>query len=195
MKIYVDVVLIVNFIFDLILLMSINYILRRNVKMYRLILGSLFGTITMLILFIKMTNIIMLIFKFLTSIIMLIISFGYQDFKYFKKNLIYFYLVSMLLGGGIYFLKNQFTYSNHGLIFVDKGLEISYLIIIIISLIIYFKYMLSFKDLKNNYSNYYKCTIYFDNNITINVNAFLDTGNKLNDPYSHKSIILINENK
>ena len=101
----------------------------------------------------------------------------------------------MLMGGGITFLKNQFSYSNDGLVFRQHSLEISYIIVILISFGIYFKYMFSFKNLKNNYSNYYKCHIYFDDNNYIVVNAFLDTGNKLNDPYSDKRIILINEEK
>lgn len=194
MKIYIDVVLFVNFIFDLILLMSVNFILRRNKKIYRLILGALFGSLTMLGLFIKMSTVWLLLFKFLVSLIMLFITFGYQDFKYFRKNIIYFYLVSMLLGGGIYFLKGQFSYSNNGLVAKEKSLQVSYVVIIVISLIIYCKYMLSFKDLKNNYSNYYKCFIYIRSKV-IEVNAFLDTGNKLNDPYSNKSIILITKDK
>ena len=195
MKIYIDLVLIINYVFDLVLLISVNYILRRNVKMYRLLLGSLFGTLTLLILFIKMSNIILLVYKFIVSVIMLLIAFGYQDFNYFKKNLIYFYLVSMLMGGGIYFLNSQFTYSNKGLLFKENSLSISYGIILLAAFVIYFKYMRSFKDLKNNYSNYYKCEIYFDEGKVITVNAFLDTGNKLNDPYTNKSIILINEDK
>ena len=194
MKIYIDAVLFINFIFDLILLISVNFILRRNKKIYRLMLGSLFGSITMLMLFIRMNILVTLLFKFCVSLIMLLITFGYQDFKYFRKNIIYFYLVSMLLGGGIYFLKGQFSYSNNGLVARDNGLRVSYLIVIGISLIIYFKYMLSFKDLKNNYSNYYRCLIYIHNKV-IEVNAFLDTGNKLNDPYSNKSIILITKDK
>ena len=195
MKIYLDLVIIINFIFDLILLMSINYILRRNVKWYRLILSGLFGTITIFALFIKMSRLTLIIYKFIISIVMLLIAFGYKNFNYLKKNIIYFYLVSMLLGGGIYFLNTQFSYTNNGLVFNNTGLKISYLIIISISLLIYLKYMFSFKELKNNYSNYYKCKIYFDKKKYIEVNAFLDTGNKLKDPYSSKSIILIDKHK
>lgn len=193
MKIYVDAVLLINYIFDFILLSSVNYILRRNAKVWRLILGSFIGTITMLILFIRMSNGILLIFKFLISILMLIGCFGYKDIKYLGKNILYFYLVSMLMGGGIYFLNSQFSYTNKGLIFTNSGLKFSYLIVIIISIIIYLRYMKSFKELKNHYSNYYKCKIYVKNEC-LEVSAFLDTGNKLVDPYSNKSIILIHEN-
>ena len=195
MKVYLDLVIIVNFVFDLILLISVNYILRRNVKWWRLGLGSLVGALTLFIMFFKISNLVMLLFKFMVSLLMLIVTFGYHDFKYFRKNVLYFYLVSMLMGGGIYFLKGQFSYSNNGLVFKKNSLQISYGIVILLSLIVYFKYMISFKGLKNNYSNYYKCEIYFDERNFITVNAFLDTGNKLNDPYSNKSIVLVNEEK
>ncbi len=193
MKVYIDLVMIVNFIFDFILLCSVNYILRRNVKFIRLILGSFIGSITLLILFIKMNNFILFIFKFITSIIMIIVSFGFKDIKYCGKNILYFYLVSMLMGGGIEFLNNQFSYSNEGLVFTNKGLGISYGIVLIIGFFMYLKYVKSFKDLKNHYSNYYKCKIYFNDRDLVEVNAFLDTGNKLIDPYSNKSIVLLQD--
>lgn len=193
MKVYIDLVIIVNFIFDFILLSSVNYILRRNVKVIRLILGSLVGAATLLILFINMSNIMLLIFKFLVSVGMIWVTFGIKDIKYTLKNILYFYLVSMLMGGGIEFLNNQFSYSNDGLIFTNNGLGISYGVVLILSLFMYFKYIKSFKDLKNHYSNYYKCKIYFSDRDLVEVNAFLDTGNKLVDPYSNKSIILLQD--
>lgn len=195
MKVYIDLLILINFIFDLILLLSVNYILRRNAKLIRILLGSLLGEVTFLILFININNFILFIFKVIISVLMLIISFGYRDLKYITKNTMYFYLVSMLLGGGIDFLNNQFSYSNEGLIFNNKGLGISYGLVILVSLFIFFKYVKSFNDFRSNYSNYYRCKIYFDKYKFLEVNAFLDTGNKLKDPYSNKSIILINKDK
>lgn len=187
--------MIINFIFDLILLMSVNYILRRNVKTYKIILGSLFGSLTLLLLFIDFNYISLIVFKLVVSVLMNIIVFGYKDIKYTFKNIFYFYLVSMLLGGGIQFLDNQFSYSNNGLVFTNNGLPISYGIVIILSIVIYYKYIKCFKELKNNYSNYYLCRIFFDKEQSIEVSAFLDTGNKLKDPYSNKSIVLIDKEK
>ncbi len=195
MKVYLDVVIIINYIFDLILLLSVNYILRRNTKILRILGGSFIGSVTLFVLFFRLKMIWLLIYKFVVSIIMLLVTFGYKDFNYLKKNIIYFYLVSMLLGGGIYFLNSQFSYTNKGLLFNNDGLKISYIIVVLLALLCFFKYMLSFKDLKNHYSNYYKCKIYFDDSHFVLVNAFLDTGNKLKDPYSNRSIILINKNK
>lgn len=192
MKVYIDLVILLNFSTDLILLISVNYILRRNVKLYRLLLGSLLGTLTLFLLFIKMNNIILFLFKIIVSIIMILVSFGYKDIIYFTKNIIYFYLVSMLIGGAITFLNNQFSYTNKGLVFINNGLSISYALILAVSLFIYIIYIKSFKRLRNNYSNYYNGSLYINDN-KINVNAFLDTGNKLIDPISKRNIILINK--
>jgi hypothetical protein len=46
--------------------------------------------------------------------------------------------------------------------------------------------------LKNNYSNYYLVDIYLKDEI-ISVSAFLDTGNKLIDPYQRRPIILVSK--
>lgn len=181
MKIYLDLIFILNFSFDFILLTSINYILKRNIKIKKIILGSLFGSITIITLFIRFSSLIIFLIKTLTALIMLLITFGYKDFNYLKKNLIYFYLVSMIMGGGIYFLKDS--------------LSLNYIIILILSLILYLIYIKSFKDLKINYNNYYNCHLYFDDYNYISLSAFLDTGNKLKDPYSNKSIILVAKNR
>ena len=191
MTVYLDIVFLLNFLFDFILLSSVNYILKRNKKIVRIIISSLIGEISLLLLFIDFNNLVFLFIKVMISVIMIIICFGYRDLKYTIKNLMYFYLVSMLLGGAIEFLDNQFSYSNNGLVFTNNGLSISYTIVIVISLLMYFRYIKSFDNFKNNYAYYYKCKIYFDSINHIEVNAFLDTGNKLYVPYLGKSIVLV----
>ena len=195
MKIYLDLVLLLNFLFDLILLISVNYILRRNVKLLRILLGSLVGEISLLLLFIEMNDTIFFLFKFIISLVMIYVCFGYRDCKYYFKNVTYFYLVSMLLGGAIQFLDNQFSYSNNGLVFTDNGLGISYVIVLVVGVFLYFKYIKSFKEFSNNYGYYYRCKIYIDDSNVVEVNAFLDTGNKLYIPYLGKVIVLVDRDK
>ena len=52
-----------------------------------------------------------------------------------------------------------------------------------------------FNKIKSNYKYYYLVKIMFKNNICIELNSFLDTGNKLVDPYTNKGIILVDINK
>lgn len=193
MKIYLDVLFLVNYVFDLVLLISVNYILRRGARLGRLLFGGLVGSLTMLLAFIDMGSVILFLFKLGVSFLMLIACFGFKDIRYFFKNVIYFYLVSMLMGGGIYFLNSQFNYSNNGLAFSISEEKVNYGFILALVFIIYYIFMKAFKALKNNYSNYHQGIIYFNDEDFILVNAFLDTGNKLRDPYSNKSIILVHE--
>ncbi len=189
MKIYVDLILILNFTLDLILLMSVKILLRRNTTLFRLILSSFIGSLTILLLFINLNT---FLFKFIISIIMLLIAFSFKNIKYFIKNFIFFYLTSIILGGFLYFLNIEFSYSNIGLIFINKGLSINFIFLILISPIIIIIYIKQVKELKNNYNNYYKLTIYFIDNKVKNYIGYLDTGNILKDPYTNKPIILIN---
>ena len=104
MKIYVDLVLLLNFGFDLILLFTVAIILRRQTNLKKLILGALVGSITILSMFIEMKSLELFLVKILISIFMVIITFGYRDIHYMFKNLFYLYTSSILLGGFLYFL-------------------------------------------------------------------------------------------
>ena len=67
------------------------------------------------------------------------------------------------------------------------------IILIMLSPIITLLYLKSITKFKTNYSNYYKVDIYLKETPKLTITAFLDTGNKLIDPYKHRPIILINK--
>ena len=182
MKVYIDLIILINFIFDFIILISTSLILKRNIKISRIILGAISGNLTILILFIRMNNILLLIYKFIVSIIMILVTFKYNNIKFFLKNLYHLYLISIILGGFLTFIDN--------LNIINKNIILS-IILVILLIISYIKQM---KELKTNYNKYYKIDIYLNNNESITLNAFLDTGNKLIDPYKGYPIILIKEN-
>lgn len=194
MKIYIDLVLVLNFVFDLILLMTVAYILKRNVKNYRLVIGSLVGSLSTLLLFINISSLELFLFKVVLSIMMVIISFGYRNIRYMLKNLSYLYITSIILGGFLYFLNINFSYKQKGIVFYNNGLSINVIFLIIISPVILYLYSKQVKELKNNYSNYFKVDIHLNKHI-IKTNAYLDTGNKLVDPYLKRPILILNKKK
>ena len=193
MKIYIDLVLLLNFGFDLILLFGVAILLRRSTTLKRLIISSLVGSLTIFAMFIEVSSISLFLIKVLISIFMVLIAFGYKDIKYFGNNLFYLYTSSIILGGFLYFLNLQFSYKNEGLIFYFDGLSINVIALIILSPIIIYAYVKQGLLLKNTYSNYYNVDIYLKNGRVIETTAFLDTGNKLEDPYKRRPIILINK--
>ena len=94
----------------------------------------------------------------------------------------------------MYLLNIQFSYKQEGLIFYHNGLSINFIVLLILSPLIIYFYIKQIKQLKVNYSKYYNVDIYFKNGSKKSVTAFLDTGNKLSDPYKNRPIILVNEN-
>lgn len=193
MKIYLDLIFLLSFGFDFILLLSVSIILKRNIKLKKIMFGSLIGGISIFALFIKLSNIELFILKAFISLIMILITFNFKNIKYTLKNLEYLYMNSIILGGFLYFLNIEFSYKNDGLIFYHNGLSINFIFLIIFSPIILYIYIKQIKEIKNNYNLYYKVNIYYNNSV-YKVTGFLDTGNKLVDPLTNKEVIILNEN-
>ncbi len=191
MTVYIDIVLLLNLFFDFTMLFTVNYLLKRRIKLYRILLGSIIGSLSILFLFIKISSFELFVYKVIISILMIITTFDYKNIKYTIKNIIYLYLVSIFLGGFLYLINNQFSSKGEGIVFIYGGLSINIVLIMIITPLIIYFYIKQNKDVTTNYSNYYKIDIYIGNKI-LKVTSFLDTGNKLVDPYTLKPVILIN---
>ena len=162
MIIYVDLVFFINLIMDFYIITGVKFLNKINVKLYRLVLGSIFGSLSTILLFFSLSTILLNILKIIISIFMILISFGK---KKFFNNLFYLYIISILLGGSI---------------------------LIVISPLIIYLYSKEFLKFKRKINTTYEVTIKFKNKELI-LNGFLDTGNKLVDPYFHRPIILVNK--
>jgi len=193
MKIYLDVIFLINFGFDFLLLFSVRKILRRNVKFKRLILASLIGALSIFLLFIKINNITLFLFKLVISILMILIAFSFRNLKYTLKNLLYLYILSIVLGGALYFINCSFSYKQEGIIFYHNGLSINIIILIMISPFILYTYIKESKNLKMKYNQLYEMNVTLKNKKNISLTAFLDTGNSLKDPFLKRPIIVTNE--
>ena len=182
MTVYIDLVCIINFIYDFLILLTVSFTLKRNRKIYYYILSSLIGVLSIFLLFLKI-NIVLFLLKILISIIMVIVAFGYKSIKYTISNIIYFYMTSIILAGFLYLIKGN-----------SSNFNLNYIVLLIIGPIILFIYYKSNKKLKNTYSDYYKIKIVFDN-IEYNLVSFYDNGNNLKDPISRKSIIIVENSR
>ena len=190
MTIYVDLVFILNFAFDFLLMLVTSLTLKVNIKIRYLILSSLFGSLSLIFLFIKLSNLELFLVKVVISIIMILISFPLKDFFKAIKNL---YIVSIVLGGFLYFLSLTFSYKNEGLIFYYDKFNINFIVLLIISPISLYIYIRNIKENKETYNDLYLVKLIFKNKSELKLRAFLDTGNKLVDPYFNKPIIIINK--
>lgn len=190
MKIYLDLVFFINFMFDLLLLLTVKIVLKRKVKWYRVLLGSFIGALSIFFLFIKLNPITLFLLKIVISLLMIIVTFGVKSKNDFFKNILYLYFISIILGGFLYYLNLEFSYDNVGLVFFHNGFSINFILLMILSPIILYLYIKQDRDLKVIKNYYYQIEIYYKNTKK-EYSAYLDTGNKLYDPYFHKPVILV----
>jgi len=191
MKIYLDLVFFLNFVFDFLLLITTSYILKRNVRLRKIFLGSLIGSVSIFLLFIKLNSFVLFLFKIIISVLMILVSFGFKNIRYTIKNFIYLYTTSIVLGGVLYFLNIQFSYKNEGLIFFHDGLSINFIVFIFLFPIILYIYIRQIRDLKEQVNTHYRVDLTLDDGKVLKMNGFLDTGNQLVDPYSNRPVILV----
>lgn len=190
MKIYIDFVLFINFMFDFLILISVNLILKRYAKIYKIIIGSIVGSLSIFLLFINLNTFTLFIIKLFISILMIVISFGFRDFF---KNFLYLYLISIILGGFIYFINNNVSYKTDGLLFINNGYSVNLILLLIISPIILYLYIKDYHKSKNIVSNIHLVTIKYNNKV-YNYRGYLDTGNKLKDPYKNRAVSILYDN-
>lgn len=187
--IYIDLVFIINLLMDFYILSGVKFLLKLQTKLYRIITGSFIGGLSIILLFFKLNTLEINLYKIIISIIMIYVSFGKKNFS---KKLFYLYIISIILGGSLYLINDSLGYKVDSFIFINNGYSINIIILLIISPIIIYLYIKEFMKLKKRINTIYNVVIKLKNK-KINIEGFLDTGNKLVDPYFHRPIILLNK--
>ena len=141
-----------NFIYDLLLLMTIDITLKRHKNFARLIFASIIGALSLVILFLPFNKFILFLLKIFVSVIMVLVAFKFKNIKYTFTNLLYLYMCSVILGGFLYLLDVEFSYKREGLIFYFDGLSINYLLLLIIGPLILGLYIYEHKKFKSSYN-------------------------------------------
>ena len=193
MKIYLDYVFFMNFLFDLILIYGTSIILKRNASLKRIILASIFGGLSTFILLINMPYFIYFFMKLFLGIIIVIIAFKYKDLKYTFLNFFYLMILSIIVGGFLYFINIEFGYEHTGMVFFTNGKNISTLILMLLAILITFIYAKIINNEQKERRVRYKVDIFFNNKV-LHLNGFLDTGNHLCDPLTKKPVLIVNKN-
>lgn len=181
MTIYIDLLFILNFVYDGLLLLTVSIALKRNISFKRILFGAFVGGLSTFEIFLPIKKYLLFILKLLSGLMMILVTFKYKNLKYTWNNIIYLYMCSIILAGFLYFLKIEFN-------------NLSYIIILSFAPIILYLYIKEQNKLKKVVNYYKNILITLKNNTVLELNGFIDSGNKLKDPITNKYIILINKN-
>lgn len=176
MKVYVDVIFIINFLYDFLILSSVSILLKRNADIKHILFGCLIGISTMCTLFISLERIVLLLLKFITSLSMVAITFGH---KRFLENVFYFYIMTIIIGGFQYLVTGD-------------EYEVNLILMGILSPIIIGLYIKSQREYKANLNKLYNVVI-VDGDNAYALTGYMDTGNTLKDPLTNYPVILVSK--
>ncbi|WP_010096772.1 sigma-E processing peptidase SpoIIGA [Ornithinibacillus scapharcae] len=202
MTIYLDMVWILNFLLDLMLLLLTQALCREYTPKRRLVLGAIVASLIVPItLYFPNTYISTVLGKILYSILIIIVTFRYISVNRLVKQLLVFYFVSFSIGGGLfavhYLLQNPVALSAAGVLSYSSGYgdPISWIFVVIGFPFVYW-FTKSRMDKhaieKIRYNQLYEVTIHFHNK-NFSTTGFIDSGNQLIDPLTRKPVIICDE--
>ena len=175
---YIEIIILFNFLLDFMILYGTKRLLKLRTKWKRMVISALLGSISTLLFFIKIPILLWNGLKLLISILMILLSFGK---KQLLRNLFYFYMISIQIGGLIYLLD------------WENNVTFQYIMIFISTVFFIIILKKEINQWKNQLSNKYIVKITYQKKEYI-LEGFIDTGNKLESLFQKKSIILVNMN-
>lgn len=194
MEIYLDMLILENFIMNYIILFVTNKFSKANTNALRISISALIGALYAIIVFFPNLKLFYtLIFKICLSFVLIIIAFYPKNLKDLLKELAIFYMVSFAFGGAAFGL---FYFSNFGVvisngIFYISNFPIKILVISTILAYLIIKYSLTYIQKRIHKED---IIIAFDvsyKEITINLNGIIDTANTLFDPLTKNPVIVV----
>ncbi|MRX70799.1 sigma-E processing peptidase SpoIIGA [Bacillus lacus] len=200
MAIYLDVIWLLNFTFDGMLLLLTALILKRSFKWHRLMLGALIGSSIVVLLFTPAAPLVSHpAGKLLFSLLMVITAFSFKRFSFFIQNLLTFYFSTFIVGGGIiglhFFLKTEFsvfsgivnTYST------GYGDPVSWMFVAAAFPALWYfsrRRVEEFETKKIQYDQIAEVSIRIEDSF-LQIRGLIDSGNQLSDPLTKVPVMIL----
>lgn len=197
LEIYIDMLFLINFLMDIILLKIVKKVQKLNSTTIRLFLAGIVGAINgcVIVLLPSLNNIFKFVFIYVfTSYLMVRIAFRFTNRRDLFKNIIMLFIITFFSGG---FLNSLYFYTNLGYYFHEllkgglhpsiKGIHIlimSPLFFIVIKLFIRI-----LDDKKKKVQTIYEVELKYEKDSLV-LKGFYDTGNSLRDPILNKPVAI-----
>ncbi|MBW7650196.1 sigma-E processing peptidase SpoIIGA [Anoxybacillus sp. ST4] len=189
--IYADLVWLLNFCFDAMLLWLAAIMLKRRVRLWRLMLAALVGSLLALLVLTPFAYIMShVVTKLIISFFIVWICFGFYRFRFFIENVLAFYFATFVMGGGMiafhFLLQSEMGSTLH-------SVSISWLFVVVTFPALW---MLS----KAQMGTIREKKLRFEHIIDVRVTCFgqtvllkglVDSGNQLRDPLTSAPVMIV----
>jgi stage II sporulation protein GA (sporulation sigma-E factor processing peptidase) len=199
-KVYFDLIWLFNFALDFLLIWSTASLLRIRLKKGRTALAAALGACYAVFIFFPSLSILYThIVKFMFALGMIAIAFGYRDLLSYVRSLATFYLVSFIVGGGIFAIHYYYLSSSEivsGIVVTrtgGSGVQILGSVVIIgFGLMLWFSRKTFASVEKRQHSGGLTAKLHIEvlgNHI--HCQGLVDTGNQLSDPITRIPVMIL----
>ncbi|MFS0861403.1 sigma-E processing peptidase SpoIIGA [Fredinandcohnia sp. 179-A 10B2 NHS] len=204
MYIYLDVIWLLNFSFDALLLLLTAFILKRRIIKWRIVVGAFIGSLLVLLIVSPFATIASHpLTKLLFSFAIVGVAFGYKRFRYFFQGLLTFYFTTFMIGGGMigvhYFLEFEVAVLD-GVLLTDStryGNPISWGFVLLGFPILWYFSKNRISDIETKqifYDQIVDVTIQIDD-VELKARGLIDSGNQLFDPITKRPVMILDTPK
>jgi stage II sporulation protein GA (sporulation sigma-E factor processing peptidase) len=200
LTVYLDVIWVLNFLFDSLLLYLTAIFLKRSIRIWRLLAGGFIGSVIILLSFTPLNTISgNPVSKLLCSVLMILAVFGYKRWHFFVRALLTLYFSTFLIGGALigahYFIQYDSNLTTSVLLSNVQGFgdPISWLFILI-------GFPIAWHSSKAKIETIEMAKIQYDQIVSVSLKMYneifvfkglVDSGNQLYDPLSKMPVMFV----
>jgi stage II sporulation protein GA (sporulation sigma-E factor processing peptidase) len=192
MIVYVDLIFLVNFMIDGLLLYMTARTRKIPVVWWRLLIGAGIGAVYVVFMFIPALSFLFtFIVKLCFALIMIAISFGLPSLQHFLRNMGTFYVINFVAAGGIlaihYFWESSNEVLNGIAISQSGGVahELQF------GIIWFYKHVLQSAKQREELTSFFAKVQIDIGVVQLNCIGLIDTGNQLYDPLTRTPVMVI----
>ncbi len=200
MLVYTDLLVLLNSCFDVMLLLLVAVMLKRDIIWLRILTAGIFGAVTVILPFFEWGEIFTHpIMKLTVSLFMIFIAFPYHRFKFFMENLLALYFVTFTVGGGLfaihYFFQDSRILASWQARSYTSGMgdPFSWLFVLIgfpIVTLFAKQRLRNVQFTKLRYDQLVDVEVIINRQV-IQMRGLMDSGNQLTDPLSKSPVIIV----
>lgn len=195
--VYVDILVLTNFIVDYFLLMLCARFIKAPIKRWRLLFSSGAASFSSLLIFApELPAVLEIIIKLLISLLVVFLAFGYKNYIRYIKSAVFFYASNVLFAGGALLLWSFFKTGNivvrNGAVFYN----ISPITLILTTAVVYIISLIVSKIIsrRKNIGKEYTVTLKLQGK-EVDLVGIVDNGNMLTDVLSGSPVIVCDYRK
>lgn len=195
MTVYIDVLFIINFAVNYVLLLITGRLMRHRINKARVFAAAMGGALYACFMFFPQIKFLYgFIFKILASFVLVLGAYGIKSIVMSIKNAVVFYLSSFVFGGVtlavFYFTDAGLKYGgalNNGIFYFNLPWKILFLSCALSYAAVKLAFFIYRRDKKLTYE---KVTVAISENF-VHLNALVDTGNLLSDPITNSPVVVV----